>query len=143
MYSTPRISNSSSTVTVSDGLAIWILIAFILALVGGILIFFLFIKKKNSYKGFTSWLHDFLNFKHLFVEAVLKIAYCFVAIFITLFSFGLISMPGYGFLAFLLMITLGNISARIVYELIMLTIILVRNTTDISRKLGADKTTKK
>ena len=130
---------SSEMVTISDGLAIWIFIAFILALIGGVLTYFLFVKKKNSYKGFTAWLHDFLNFKTLFIEAIMKIAYCFAVIFITLFSFGLISMPGVGFLAFLLTLILGNLGARVAYEFMMLTLILVRNTTDISRKLGADK----
>lgn len=140
MYSTYSTTPTySSTVTMGEGLTVWMLIAAILAVIGGIVAYCIFIRKKNSYKGFLSWLHEVLNFKTLFIEMIMKIGYAVAAIFVTLFSFGLISIPGLGFLAFLFMLIFGNIGLRLMYEFMMLTLILVRNTTDISKKLGADK----
>ena len=55
-----------------------------------------------------------------------------LAIYITLASFGFI---GTSALAFFGMLILGNLGLRIVYELIMLTITLVDNTSEINKKL--------
>ena len=64
--------------TVSVGVdSTWLIISAVLAVVGGIVAYFLFVAKKNTneYKGFVAWLHDFLNFKKYFVEILLKIFY--------------------------------------------------------------------
>lgn len=45
--------------------SIWVIISLVLAIVGGILIYFLFLNKKNDgkFNGFVGWLYDFLSFK--------------------------------------------------------------------------------
>ena len=109
-----------------------VILSIILAVVGGILIYFLFLSKKNEGKftGFLGWLYDFLSFKKMFLEALLKITYLIVAIYITLYSFVLI---GDSFLGFLLTLVLGNVIARVVYEFSLVLLVICRNTTDIAK----------
>lgn len=115
--------------------SVWIIISFVLAIVGGILVYFLFLSKKNEgrFNGFVGWLYDFLSFRKMFLEALLKITYLIVAIYITLSSFALI---GTSFIGFLVSLVLGNIIARVVYEFLLILLVICRNTTEISKKLG-------
>ena len=97
-------------------------------------IFLSFIKKDNEgkYTGFLGWMYDFLTFKKLTIENVLKILYLICAIFVTLSSFATISTS---FIAFLLYLVVGNLVVRIAYELILVRLIICRNTTEINKKL--------
>ena len=123
---------STRALTSAVGSTVWVILSLILAVVGGILIYFLFLSKKNEGKftGFLGWLYDFLSFKKMFLEALLKITYLIVAIYITLFSFVLI---GDSFLGFLLTLVLGNVIARVVYEFSLVLLVICRNTTDIAK----------
>ena len=123
---------STRALTSAVGSTVWVILSIILAVVGGILIYFLFLSKKNEGKftGFLGWLYDFLSFKKMFLEALLKITYLIVAIYITLFSFVLI---GDSFLGFLLTLVLGNVIARVVYEFSLILLVICRNTTDIAK----------
>ena len=113
----------------------WLIISAILAIVGGIVAYVLFVSKKNEgeYSGFLSDLHDFLNFKKYFIEVILKVMYLITAIFITLGSFSFI---GTSVALFFLMIIVGNITARISYELILMMLTIVNNTSEINKKLS-------
>ncbi len=126
---------SSRAVDTAVGAGIWLIVALVLAIVGGILIYFLFLSKKNEgrFQGFLGWLYDFLSFKKFFLEAVLKITYLVVAIYITLASFAMIAS---NFLGFILTLVLGNIFARILYEFSLLILVICRNTTEINAKLS-------
>ena len=117
-----------------DGSLIWGIIAVVLAVVGGIVLYFTFLSKKNEgkFKGFWGWLYDFLKFKKMVIENILKICYLISALFITLGSFALI---GSSFLSFILMLTLGNLGARITYELLLVVLIICKNTTEINSKM--------
>lgn len=119
------ISNSSTT---------WMIVAFILAIVGGILTYFLFLKKDNNNKftGFVNYLYEFLSFKKMWLETILKVSYLILTIYITLMSFELI---GKSFIAFLLTLVFGNIILRVVYELSLILLTICRNTTEINKKL--------
>lgn len=119
------ISNSSTT---------WMIVAFILAVVGGILTYFLFLKKDNNNKftGFVNYLYEFLSFKKMWLETILKVSYLILTIYITLMSFELI---GKSFIAFLLTLVFGNIILRVVYELSLILLTICRNTTEINKKL--------
>ena len=130
-YSKSLLSSSSDAVTSS----VWLIVSIILAVVGGILIYFLFLSKKNEgkFKGFVGWLYDFLSFKKMFMEALLKITYLIVALYITLSSFALI---GTSFIAFLATLIIGNVVARLVYEFSLLLLVICRNTTEINKKLS-------
>lgn len=124
-----------SSVTTSGFDVTWMIVSIVLAIVGGLAVYAVFVSSKNNgeYKGFLGWLHDFLNFKTFFIEAILKILYIITAIFITLNSFSYIGMSIATFFAVLIF---GNIVARIGYELILMMITLVNNTTEINKKLS-------
>ena len=130
-YSKNLLSSSNSAASAS----VWIIVSIILAIIGGILIYFLFLNKKNEgkFNGFVGWLYDFLSFKKMFMEALLKITYLIVALYITLSSFALI---GTSFIAFLAMLIIGNVVARLVYEFSLLLLVICRNTTEINKKLS-------
>ena len=128
---------SRSLLSTSDAVnsSVWLIVSIILAVIGGILIYFLFLSKKNEgkFKGFVGWLYDFLSFKKMFMEALLKITYLIVALYITLSSFALI---GTSFIAFLATLIIGNVVARLVYEFSLLLLVICRNTTEINKKLS-------
>lgn len=128
-YSDPDYLISSSS-SVDPAAGVWTIIAAILALVGGILVYFLFVKAKQEPKGkFLKWLKDFLAFKTMWIEPVMKVLYYIITIFIILFSFALISQS---FLAFIVCLILGPIFVRLVYEMTMMFIMIWRNTQEIA-----------
>lgn len=128
----PTILDSSPKFVASG---IWTIVSVILAIIGGIVLYFTFLSKKNEGKftGFLGWLYDFLTFKKMMIENVLKILYIIVALFVTLSSFGLISMS---FLAFLLTLVIGNVLTRVIYELLLVKLVICKNTTEINKKLN-------
>jgi len=95
----------------SNGAEVWIIVSLILGVIGGILTYFLFLTKKNDgkFKGFVKWLYEFLSFKKMCIEVILKIIYLILTIYITLSSFAFISSPA----AFFGMLILGNLFIRI------------------------------
>ena len=127
MYSYANVSRSADA-------GIWVIISAVIAVVGGLVLFFTFLGKKNESKftGFLGWMYDFLNFKKMFAEALLRITYLIFAIFVTLSSFSLI---GQSFLTFLLTLLVGNLSIRIIYEFCLIALVICRNTTEINKKL--------
>ena len=75
-------TNSSTDVT---AMGIWGIIALVLAIIGGILTYFLFVKAKNNPKGkFLMWLKNFLAFKTMWIEPILKVVYYIETIFVIL-----------------------------------------------------------
>lgn len=132
-----KYSSTSSVMGSMAGAGIWAIIALILAVLGGILVYFLFVKAKTEPKGkFLKWLKDFLAFKVMWIEPILKVIYYIATIFIILYSFtyfGMFNvMGGMALLMFLLTATLGPIIIRLVYEATMMFIMIWRNTTDIA-----------
>lgn len=125
-----------TTTSSSSGLGplIWTIIAAVIAIAGTICIFVLFLNKKNEgkFKGFLGWLYDFLQFRTLVIEFVLKASYIALTIFVTLGSFALI---GTSFISFLLTITLGNLLLRIIYEASILFIKICSNVSEINKKM--------
>lgn len=114
--------------------SVWIIISAVIAVIGGIVLYFTFLSKKNEgkYTGFLGWMYDFLTFKKMVIENILKILYIVIASFITLSSFAVISRS---FLSFILVLVVGNLITRIMYELFLVVLVICRNTTDISKKL--------
>ena len=124
---------SSGGSSVGMGAIVWTIIAFVLSLIGCFVVYFLFVKKDVKTKSkFVLWLQEFLRFNKMLIEPILKIAYIFGALFITLWSFTFI---GINFLSFLLMLIGGNILLRICYEFSMILIMLWKNTNDINKKI--------
>ena len=118
-----------------DTLGVWSIIALVIAVVGGIALYFTFLNKKNDGKwtGFLGWLYNTLTFKNMIVETILKILYLVIAIFITLYSLGLIAV---NIILALGLLVIGNIILRVCYEFMLLAIITCRNTSDINSKLN-------
>lgn len=115
-----------------NGSLVWTIIAFILAIVGGFLIYYLFLKKDQKVENkFLNWLKRFLDFKEMLLEPILKVSYIILAIFITLVSFNLIAV---NFIGFLLTIIFGNIILRVVYEWLLVFLMIWKNTTEINDK---------
>ena len=129
--------SASSLAGTAAGAGIWLIIAAILAIIGGILVYFLFVKSKTEPKGkFGKWLKDFLSFKVMWIEPILKVIYYIATIFVILYSFtyfGMFNiMGGMAFLMFILTLILGPIIIRLAYEMTMMFIMIWRNTRDIA-----------
>lgn len=132
MYAYSYYGHSNSNVA-----AILAIIFVVIAFAGGIALYFtVFNKKKDGkYTGFMKWLYDFVHFRILTIEAIMKITYLFAAIAITLTSFLWFEQGLIGLLLCPLQIILGNIITRIAYEFALMLILITRNTTEINAKL--------
>ena len=112
---------------------VWSIVSLVLAIVGAILAYFMFVKPEKKYPNkFVNWLRSFLNFNEMLIEPILKVTYIFFALFLTLGSFSLIS---YSFVSFLLVITLGNVLMRVGYEAAMMMVGIWKNTKEINKKM--------
>lgn len=132
--------SSSSYGSTMQGIGVWTIIAVILAIVGGILTYFLFVKAKETPKGkFLKWLKDFLDFKIMRIEPILKVVYYIATIFVVLFSFSYLALGGYGILSFICTLVLGPVVLRIAYEAGMMFVMIWRNTRDIAENTGKKK----
>lgn len=128
MYTT--YTYSEPVVATNSGAQIWAIVATIIAIIGGILIYFLFVKSKQEPKGkFMKWLKDFLSFKTMWLEPILKVMYYVMTIDVILSSFSLIPT---NVLAFFIALICGPIVVRLVYELIMMFVMLWRNSQEIA-----------
>ena len=119
----------------SEASAIWSGISAIIAIIGGFVLYFTFLSKKNEgkFKGFLNWLQDFLTFKKMFIEHFLRITYLILAIFITLASLG----AGH-ILATLLVLVVGNLVLRMAYEFSLILLVICRNTTEMNKKMSCE-----
>ena len=117
--------------------------SFVVALVLTILMYVLVLpeSRRSSLNGFFRSLADIFNFKSLLLEKILKFLYVFstlsiLAFGILLFLFTLPSGYPSQCLTGLLTAVLGPVALRIVYELLMMGILLVKNVIEINKKLG-------
>ncbi len=129
-----NLSKTGSSTSTAEGMGVWMIIAAILAIVGGILVYFLFVKAKTEPKGkFAKWLKEFLSFKIMWIEPILKVVYYIATIFIILNSFSFLALGGSGVLMWLLTMILGPVILRVLYEATMMFIMIWRNTRDIAK----------
>ena len=129
---------------------VFAVIAAILAIGATVVAFILLLpeKKRPKLNKFLGTVADILNFKHLFIEKILKAVYVFATAFAIIFGFlmlfsfvrydywGYSGVHWYGYQGLIIMIG-GPIAIRIVYEILMMFILLVKNTMDINRKMPA------
>ena len=108
-------------------------LAAIVALAGGLALYFLFVRRPNRYHGAAARLHDALTFRTFYTERLLRALYCITVVALTVYSF--ILLFSHFFLA-LLCFAGGNLIARIVYEYALLLLVLCRNAQEINRKMG-------
>lgn len=110
-------------------------ILFLIALVGGICAYLMFVKSDEEPKDPRLLkLKEFLSFKKMIIEGLLKATYIIFALFITLYSF--LIMIDTSFITGLMLLILLNIMLRIGYEASLIVLLIWRNTSDISKKLG-------
>ena len=115
-------------------------ILFLIALVGGICAHLMFVKSDEEPKDQRLLkLKEFLSFKKMIIEGLLKASYIIFALFITLYSFQI--MVGTSFITGLMLLILLNIMLRIGYEASLIVLLIWRNTNDISKKLGKNELT--
>lgn len=121
---------SSSNGTVA---AIGCIVAIVIGVIGGIALYFTFLSKKNEnkFKGFLGWMYDFLSFKKMLIENLLRITYLILTITVTLASFCVGN-----FLVTLVTLLLGNLAVRVCYEFSLVLLLICRNTTEINKKLS-------
>ena len=130
------LGGGSSYTATLQGIGTWLAIAMILAIIGGILVYFLFVKSKAKLGNkFLVWLKDFLSFKIMWIEPIVKIFYYFMTIFCVLASFAFISIS---FVTFITMLVIVPVVLRVGYEAAIMMIMIWRNTKEI-----ADNTKKK
>jgi len=118
-----------------------------LAVIAGFLLYFWFLSKKNQKKftGFWGWMYEFLNFEKMLAESILRVTYLIFASHITLLSFGYLLFTeggsiGERLLTFLSILVFGNAAIRVLYEFLLITLIICRNTTEINNKMGGKST---
>ena len=136
MYNIDYISETSNSV---NNFFIWTIIAFIISIAAGILIYYLFLKDTKPVSENVQKLKDILNFKTMIIEPILKIVYLITTIFIILYSFSFIAI---NFAVFLGLLILGPIVIRISYEIALILVMIWKNTKEINKNLKA-KSSKK
>lgn len=130
------------------------LFTYLLAIAATVLacIFILPESKGKGLRGFGKVLHDLLSFKELLLEKILKVLYVFSTAYTVTAGFFMLfrtekiyhySAFGYenytrewrGYVG-LLVLLLGPIAVRIVYEFLLMLILAVKNIMEINQKLG-------
>lgn len=106
----------------------------IIAIAAAVVIYVLFLdkEKSKSYTGFVRKLYEFLQFDTFLLEKILKIAYIFTAIYLTLSA---IATIGTNIILALVMLVFGNIVLRVIYEFLMVTYKICTNVSEINKKL--------
>lgn len=125
MYNDYGYTSSFQSASLGLGGIIWVILSVIIALVGGILIYLFFVKKDTKVEGKLATLKDFLSFKIMLIEPILKVCYLVCTLLVVLSSFALI---GTSFISFLLTLIMGPVLIRIVYESALLKIMIWKNT---------------
>lgn len=125
------------SLSVSSGFAT---VAALLAIAATVLAFIFIVpeKRREKLNAFGKFLHDTCNFKYLVVEKLLQALYIFSTALIILNGFFLLFqsvyghwLGGYG----ILLMVVGPIVLRLIYELLMMVVLLVKNVIGINNKL--------
>lgn len=134
-------SSLSSTSSAMQGIYVWTIVATILAIVGSILVYFLFVKSKTNFKGAAKTLKDYLAGDIIHIESLAKMFYYAGLIYVVLTSINSLIMIGISgsnagdcILSFFAQLLLGPIVVRFVFELIMMLIRIWKNTDKMAGK---------
>lgn len=134
-----------------------LILAFVAALVATVLAFIYIVpeKKRAGLNRFGRFLHDTVNFKYLIVEKILQALYIFATAYVVLQGFFMLFyvQPGYDSYFYssrsvwlggygLLMMVVGPIVIRLVYEFLMMTILLIKNVIQINNKIKSNEENK-
>lgn len=130
-YDSSYFNPTTQVANTINGMLIWTIVAIVLAVIGGIVLYFTIFSKKNEgkYKGFMAVLYDLVHFKYFVIDDLARIFYIVSALAVTLLSFNFI-----GKWQFLVILLGGNLILRITYEFMMLFINLCHDVRDINSK---------
>lgn len=123
------------------GQSIGFMVAAIILAIAATVLAFIFIvpeKKREKLNAFGKFLHDTCNFKYLVVEKLLQALYIFLTAYFILQGFFMLFQTSYGTwlgVAGLAIMIISPIVLRLVYELLMMAVILVKNVIMINKKL--------
>ena len=125
------------SLSVSSGFAT---VAALLAIAATVLAFVFIVpeKRREKLNAFGKFLHDTCNFKYLVVEKLLQALYIFSTALIILNGFFLLFQSAYGHWLGgygILLMVVGPIVLRLIYELLMMVVLLVKNVIGINNKL--------
>ena len=117
--------------------------AAVLAIVAGVVLFATFMNKKHEGKhhGFWQRVYNFLNFNRFYAENILRFLYIIIVCVLVFVGIALMILAAdAGYAGFFWMgaglLVLGNLAARICFELLMMLIIFCRKTVSIDRRLS-------
>ena len=111
--------------------------------IAAIVLLYIFIMPKSKREGlepFGKFLHDLFNFKSLVLEHILKFTYVLATVFTVIYGFFMLFyVDGYydewmGYNGLIILIV-GPISVRIIYETFMMLILAVKNIMEINNKM--------
>jgi hypothetical protein len=104
----------------SNSMSAGLIAGVVVALIGTILaaVYLFGPKKRARLSGFMLKVYSHVNFEHYIIPVILKFLYVFTGLFLIIN--GLITMFSSSFFAGLLMMILGPLAVRVVYELIMM-----------------------
>ena len=124
------------------------MMAFVICLVavilGAVLLLALFLPRRNEEKvrGFGGFLYRFWNFKTLLSEGLLRFLYLVIAGYVTVYPIVFLCITDLGDAFWetlggaLLWIIVSNLVLRLAFELLMLLIVICRNSSEINQKLN-------
>jgi len=127
-YSTPMMNYLNS------GLVIGITATVAAAV--GVILYYTFFSKRNEdrFTGFKGKLYNLMTFNRFYAEDILKFLYVIFACALT--AAGIAAIVLGSFLSGITVLVVGNISLRLVFELLMMFIMLCRKTVSMDRKLS-------
>ena len=124
------LSSGSSLISAAEGkmnfVTNWMIVGFAVAIVAAVLLFFLFVNKKNAVKGVGGKIKDFLAFKDMYIESLLKMFYIGSTVYIFFQAIATVVLGDV--MGFFVELFLGPIIIRAIYELAMVLVKIWRNT---------------
>lgn len=136
---TNTLYNNSQSFSFSE---VWMIISVLLAVIGGIFLFATYFNKdkEETYTGFKKTLYDFVHFKLTIIEPIFRILYLISAIALTLSSLSYLTV---NFFEFIGILVFGNIAIRLLFELLLLTLKLFKDVSEINCKIPKKSSTPK
>ena len=124
------LSSGSSLISAAEGkmnfVTNWMIVGFAVAIVAAVLLFLLFVNKKNAVKGVGGKIKDFLAFKDMYIESLLKMFYIGSTVYIFFQAIATVVLGDV--MGFFVELFLGPIIIRALYELAMVLVKIWRNT---------------
>ena len=124
------LSSGSSLISAAEGkmnfVTNWMIVGFAVAIVAAVLLFFLFVNKKDNVKGVGGKIKDYLAFKDMYIESLLKMFYIGSTVYIFFQAIATVVLGDV--MGFFVELFLGPIIIRALYELAMVLVKIWRNT---------------